>query len=200
MPENRRIVLTGGPGAGKTAISSAIALCEPELFVRVPEAASQVYTALGTRWDRLEPGGRREVQRRIFRLQRDQEEQLAGENPGKALLLDRGTIDGAAYWPDGADAYWQDLGTTYDSQLARYDQVLCLQTSAALGLYDGDGSNPCRFEDADAAVANGELLAQLWSGHLNVRFVPAFNRFEDKVAAARALIETDTATRPQPRR
>jgi predicted ATPase len=64
----RRIVLTGGPGAGKTVISRQLAAARPDRFVLVPEAATQVYDALQTRWDRLDVEGRRGVQRQIYRL------------------------------------------------------------------------------------------------------------------------------------
>src|SRR3954464_14583039 len=145
-----RIVLTGGPGAGKSVISRRLASDHADRYVRVPEAATQVYDLLQTRWDRLDLPGRRDVQRRIYHLQRNQEDALADQHPDKILLLDRGTIDGAAYWPEGPDDYWHDLGTTIQAELARYDTILWLQTSAALGLYDHDASNPCRFENPDA--------------------------------------------------
>lgn len=183
-----RIVLTGGPGAGKTVVSTAIAAANPERFVLVPEAATQVYAALQTRWDRLDLPGRRDVQRRIFHLQVEQEDRLAREHPDKTLLLDRGTIDGAAYWPEGPDDYWRDLDTTWAAQLARYDQIVWMQTGAALGIYDGAGSNFCRFEDADAAVASGNLLRTLWSGHLNFRSVDAYPTLEQKIHAVRQVL------------
>lgn len=162
-------------------ISRRIASEHPDRFVLVPEAATQVYDALRTRWDRLTLDGRRDVQRKIYRLQVEQEDRLSSEHPGKVLLLDRGTIDGAAYWPDGADDYWQDLGTTLAAQLARYDRVVWMQTCAAVGAYDGDASNTCRFEDADAAIASGNLLAMLWSGHPRLMKVDAFTDLDEKV-------------------
>src|SRR6476660_3406876 len=103
----RRIVLTGGPGAGKTVISRQLAAAQPDRFALVPEAATQVYDVLQTRWDRLDVAGRREVQRRIYCLQVDQENRTASANPDKVLLLDRGTVDGAAYWPEGPADYWR---------------------------------------------------------------------------------------------
>jgi predicted ATPase len=184
----RRIVLTGGPGAGKTVISSAVADAEPARFARVPEAATQVYDLLQTRWDRLDLAGRRDVQRRIYRLQREQEDALARAHPDKILLLDRGTIDGAAYWPEGPEDYWRDLGTTAEEELARYDAVVWLQTSAALGLYDHDSSNPCRFEHPEAAIASGNLLKILWGGHPRVYEVAAYPELADKVVAVRAVL------------
>ena len=188
MSATTRIVLTGGPGAGKTVISRRLAAEHGDRLVLVPEAATQVYDALRTRWDRLDVAGRRDVQRRIYHLQVGQEDRAAAEHPGKALLLDRGTIDGAAYWPEGPAAYWRDLGTTPAAELARYDRVVWMQSCAAVGAYDGPASNACRFEDADAAVASGNVLAELWSSHPRLVRVDAFPDLDDKVrAVARAL-------------
>jgi predicted ATPase len=179
----KRIVLTGGPGAGKTVISARIAQLRPQRYIKVPEAATQVYNMLQTRWDRLEVEGRRDIQRRIYRLQREQEDRLAKLHPDRVLLLDRGTVDGSAYWPDGPAAYWTDLATTEDAELARYDAVIWLESCAALGLYDADASNAVRFEDAAGAIASGELLKRLWARHPRLRFVPACAELDQKVAA-----------------
>ena len=184
----KRIVLTGGPGAGKTMVAARLAAERPDLIALVPEAATQVYTHLQTRWDRLDHAGRLDVQRRIYRLQREQEDRLAREHPTKTLLLDRGTIDGAAYWPQGAADYWRDLGTSHELELARYDAVILLQTSAALGLYDGDDSNFCRFEDAEAAIASDNLLLQLWGQHPRLTRVPAFPALDEKIDAVRRIL------------
>lgn len=178
-----RIVLTGGPGAGKTVISRAIAQHHPDRFALVPEAATQVYNILKTRWDKLDLNGRHDVQRRIFHLQVEQEQRIEREHPNKALLLDRGTIDGSAYWPEGAEAYWQDLGTTHNEQLKRYDAVIWMESAAALGLYDGDESNACRFEDAPTAIESGRLLLKLWDGHPHLHHIRAFTNLNDKITA-----------------
>lgn len=186
----KRIVLTGGPGAGKTVISSAIAGANPQRYIRVPEAATQVYDLLQTRWDRLDLLGRRDVQRRIYHLQRSQEDALATEHPDKILLLDRGTIDGAAYWPEGPDDYWRDLGTRASDELARYDAVIWLQTSATLGLYDHDASNPCRFEHPEAAIASGNLLKVLWGAHSRLSQVDAYSDLQEKINIVRTLLDS----------
>ena len=184
----QRIVLTGGPGAGKTVVARAIAARHADRFVLIPEAATQVYALLNTRWDQLDLDGRRDVQRRIYHVQVEQEQRLAAAHPDKILLLDRGTVDGAAYWPDGTDDYWRDLGSNLRDELARYDQVVWLETSAALGMYDGTDSNFCRFEDAVGAIRSGELLKQLWSGHPRLQVVGAAPRLDDKIAAVEAVI------------
>lgn len=185
----QRIVLTGGPGAGKTVISKRIAEAFPQRFIRVPEAATQVYDHLQTRWDYLDLAGRCDVQRRIYRLQTRQEAELAEKHPDKILLLDRGTIDGAAYWPDGPAEYWRDLGTDPKQELGRYDAVIWLQTGAILGCYDGDASNCRRFEDPNAAIASGQLLAKLWGDHPKIFHIDAYADVEKKIAAVRQTLE-----------
>ena len=191
----RRLVLTGGPGAGKSTIAAAVAAAHPDRFVLVPEAARQVYEQLNTTWPQLDAAGRYSAQRQMYRLQVEQERRLTAAHPDKVLLLDRGTVDGAAYWPDGPAAFWADVDTSHAAELARYDAVLWLQTGAALGLYDGDASNPIRFEPAAAAVESGNLLTKLWSDHPRLQRVEAYPRFEDKLAVVqRMLLELASAS------
>lgn len=185
-----RIVLTGGPGAGKSCVSSALAQRWPERYARVGEAASLVYEAMGTRWDLLDVAGRREVQRRIYRLQIEQEERALREHPGKVLLLDRGTVDGAAYWPEGPADYWLELGTNEDRELARYDGVIWMQTSAVIpGAYDREASNPHRYEPEEAAIASGNLLKLLWGKHPRLVEVGAFMTVGEKVTAVAGVLK-----------
>jgi len=189
-PRAKRFVLTGAPGAGKTVISHFLARKHPELWVLVPEAATQVYDALQTRWDKLDIPGRREVQRKIYRHQLDQEEKLQSAHPDKILLLDRGTIDGAAYWPDGPDDYWGNIGSTLAAELQRYTAVIWLQSSAAIGLYDGDASNPRRHEAPAAAIASGDRIANLWQPHPHFHRVAAYPSLDEKIAEVERILFT----------
>jgi len=194
----KRIVITGGPGAGKTVITQLLAADHPERFVAVPEAATQVYRLLNTRWDRLDLAGRHDAQRRMYRLQLEQEERFAREHAQKILLLDRGTIDGAAYWPEGPEDFWRDVGTTREKELARYDAVIVLETCAAIGLYDHDASNPVRFEDPSGAIEAGKKLVELWEGHPRVRHVKACERLEEKLVEVERALESVTGPHPNP--
>ncbi len=80
------------------------------------------------------------------------------------------------------------MGTTASDELARYDAVVWLQTSATLGLYDHDASNPCRFEHPEAAIASGNLLKILWGAHPQLSEIAAYPNLADKVAAVTAII------------
>lgn len=185
-----RIVLTGGPGAGKTVVSRALAQAQPRRFVAAPEAASQIYAMLQTRWDRLDDAGRREVQRRIYQLQLQQEADLAALHPQKIHLLDRGTVDGSAYWPDGPEDYWRQVGTTVEAEMGRYAAVIWLQTCAVLeGLYDAQGSNPCRYESADLAIAAGELQRAVWRDHPSFHVAEAAATIEQKIERVMGIID-----------
>lgn len=188
MPASHKIVLTGAPGSGKSTIARELDRRHPGQYVVVPEAATQYYLALGRKWNQLDLERQREAQRGIYRLQLEQESRLAAQFPGRTLLLDRGTIDGSAYWPDGPAAYWTDLGTTEAAELARYDHVIVLETAAVIGLYDGDTSNRIRFEGAAEAIENSRKLASLWAGHDRVSLVKAEIDLEKKIEAVEAIL------------
>ena len=185
-----RIVLTGGPGAGKTIIASWLASENPERFAAIPEAATQVYQRYNTRWDLLDDTARRNIQREIFLLQRQQEDTVPLSGDSRVFLLDRGSIDGSVYWPDGPEDYWRELLTSELAELERYDAVIWLQTCAVIGLYDGAESNACRGEASEQAVLTGQKLARAWFRHPRLYRVDAFPTIEEKVAMVRKIIET----------
>lgn len=165
---HRRIVVTGGPGAGKT---TAIDLFRRELgpkVAMVPEAATML---LGGGFPRLaEPSAKRAAQVAIFHVQRNLEEVQAARYPERVLLCDRGTIDGAAYWPGAPDEFFAALGTTLEEELARYDEVIFFETAAVGGLSIENG-NPVRTESAAEAVAVDRRLREIWSAHPRFTFV-----------------------------
>lgn len=185
-----RIVLTGGPGAGKTR--AALALGErygPSRVVLLPEAATQVYQRLGRRWNELTVSERRDAQRAMYELQLRQESEVAGRaSAGQVVVLDRGTLDGAGYWPDGVSAFFEAMGTTEAAELARYDGVVHLETASALGLYDHDASNAVRFESAAEAMESDRVMLALWERHPRLERVRAEALWEAKVDAVDAAV------------
>ncbi len=170
----RRIVLTGGPGAGKTAILELAR----KYFCRhvhvLPESASLLF---GGGFPRLPSDpGRMAAQRAIFYVQRELERSVDDESEPAITLCDRGTLDGIAYWPQDAQSFLQAVGTTQAEQIARYDAVIHLRTPT-VGF---DHSNPLRIENAQQAMELDKRIEDAWAGHPRRIFVEASADFLEK--------------------
>jgi predicted ATPase len=177
--QRRRVVLTGGPGAGKTAVLELIrqAFCE---HVRVlPKSAGILFGGGFPRGD--VPALLRPAQRAIFFTQRELEATGEAGNPA-IVLCDRGTVDAAAYWP-GPEDFWSAVGTTLQEQLRRYDGVIHLRTPRMQSGYDQ--SNPLRIESAAEAAAIDQRILHSWERHPRRVIVDETPDFMTK--AARAL-------------
>jgi len=177
--ERRRIVLTGGPGAGKTALLELIrqSFCS---HVRIlPEAAGIVFGGGFPRED--DPGCRRAAQRAIFYVQRELE--AAGDTHNPAIVLcDRGTLDGLAYWPGSTEDFCSSLNTTVAAELARYDAVVHLRTPSEEDGYNHQ--NPLRTETPVAAAAIDGRIAEAWAQHPRRFIVEPSPSFLEKAAEA----------------
>ena len=180
--QRRRVVLTGGPGAGKTAVLELIRQFFCSHVKVLPEAAGVVFGGGFPRENDLEC--RRAAQRAIFHVQRELE--ATGDSHGPAIVLcDRGTVDGVAYWPGGPDL-WSALGTTLEQQLGRYDAVIHLRTPP--GRHGYNQQNPLRTESATEAADIDARIAQVWERHPRRFVVEASSDFLDKAARALAIL------------
>ncbi|WP_217909985.1 AAA family ATPase [Pseudenhygromyxa sp. WMMC2535] len=160
-----RIVLTGGPGGGKTTAADMLRREIGDRVIIVPESATMLFSGGFPRSD--EPGARLAAQRAIYHVQRNLEDLQSARFPERVLLCDRGTIDGAAYWPsDDPLEFFTALETTLEDELARYDAVLFFET-AAVGDFSIETGNPFRTETNREAVALDTRLRELWQRHPN---------------------------------
>jgi len=184
-----RIALSGGPGGGKTTAADLFRREIGERVVVVPEAATLLFAGGFPRTD--EPGALRAAQRAIFHVQRNLEDAQSARFPGRILLCDRGTIDGAAYWPDTPEAYFAEQGTTLEEELARYDAVIFFETAAVGGL-SIEGGNPIRNESLDL-LALDHHLRTLWMRHPKFVHVPHNPSFFKKITFGLASIESIVA-------
>lgn len=157
-----RIVLTGGPGGGKTTAADLFRREIGERVVIVPEAATLVFSGGFPRCTRKP--GILAAQHAIFHVQRNLEDVQSALYPDRILLCDRGTVDGAAYWPGPTGEFFTALGTTIERELARYDGVLFFE-SAAVGGIGIEGGNPVRNESIEQAAALDARLRKLWAQH-----------------------------------
>ena len=183
--ERRRVVLTGGPGAGKTAV---LELIRQSFCVHVKvlhEAAGIVFSGGFPRVENVE--SQRAAQRAIFYVQRELE--AAGDADSPAVVLcDRGTVDGAAYWPGPGDL-WSSVGATLPEQLQRYDAVIHLRTPTMESGYNKD--NPLRIESAVDAAAIDDRIVRLWEQHPRRFVVDASRDFLDKAKRVLELLRDE---------
>lgn len=173
-----RVVLTGGPGGGKTTAADLFRREIGEQVVVVPEAATLLYTGGFPRVGEVDV--RKATQRAIFHVQTNLEDAQAAHYRSRILLCDRGTVDGAAYWPGRALEFFEHMGTSLEVELNRYDAVIFFETAAVGGIAI-EGGNPTRVENLQQALELDQTLRSLWSQHPRFIFVPHNVSFIKKV-------------------
>jgi len=182
-----RVALTGGPGAGKTTAADLFRREIGDRVVIVPEAATILFQGGFPR--STEAHACRVTQTAIFEVQRHLEDVQAALYPQRTLLCDRGTIDGAAYWPDGDNRYFEAVGTSLEIELERYDAVIFFETAAVGGIAI-EGGNPVRNESLDRAVELDRRLHALWSRHPRFIHIPHHPSFFKKIGLGLAEMES----------
>lgn len=193
--ESISVLLTGGPGAGK---SSAIACLRDRLSRRgfqvliVPENATSLLNNSGG-YDPAWHGNDEhvELQKVFLQFQMDQEETYRRiaklRKKPYVLVHDRGCLDGRLFCTSDEWAkVLEGTGKTEAELLKHYDLVIHMTTCASgatARFYDyGPGSsNPSRYHTADQAVAADVCAQSIYAAHPQVRIVPNFHDFQDKI-------------------
>lgn len=181
-----RVALTGAPGGGKTTAADFFRREIGDRVVIVPEAATILFQGGFPR--SREAAVSRVAQTTIFQVQRNLEDVQRALYPGRILLCDRGTVDGAAYWPGEPGDFFDSLGTTLETELGRYEAVIFFET-AALGGIAIEGGNPSRIESLKEAVALDAKLRALWRRHPRFILVPHDVSFFKKIGFGLAVLE-----------
>jgi len=196
-----RIVITGGPCAGKTtamtSIRSRLEKVGWRVFI-VPEAATLLFHNGARFHDFLAQGepGVIHFQTQLASLQMKLEDTMydmamsTGEK--SVLLCDRGTMDGKAYCSPPAWALVLDGLGQSESQLRdrRYDCVVHLVTAAqgaeefyTLTQAEG-GVATARTETPEEAKAQDERTSQAWIGHEHLYIIDNTKNFRHKLERA----------------
>ena len=181
------IVITGGPGAGKTAILEVARQHVCEHVVVLPEAAGIVFG--GGFWRKDSTAGRKAAQRAIFHVQAEFERMVREERQAALVLCDRGILDGLAYWPEPEESFWAELKTSRENELGRYRAVIHLRTPPSGHGYNR--SNPLRIESAAQAAEADRRILQSWEGHPKRFILESREDFLEKARRAVDLIRSE---------
>lgn len=143
----KKIVLTGGPGTGKSAILLAL---ENKGNYIVREAAED-WIKLRQAQGQPMPWVESDFQEQILELQLVRE--LLIPEQAKRAFIDRGVADGLAYATPGTKTYQEILGAT---KIMKYDQVYLIEN---LGFTEKTG---VRRENNQEAIEIGNRLEQVY--------------------------------------
>lgn len=183
----KRIVITGGPGAGKTAVLEMVRreLC-PHVAI-LPEAASIIFR--GGFWRKNSVAAKKAAQRAIYHVQHESEQLVEDEKKYAIALCDRGSLDSLAYWPASKSLYFKELHTTEEMELSRYSAVIHLRPPSKLTGYDH--SNPLRIEDPEEARAIDVKIESVWKNHPHRHYIASTTNFMEKARLAIGLIKDE---------
>lgn len=181
----RLIVLTGGPGGGKTAVLEMAKKTLAHNTVVLPEAASIIFG--GGFWRLPSISAKTAAQRAIFHVQREMETLVCEEKNWDVGLCDRGTLDGLAYWPCEEKHFWNMANSTLELELSRYYAVIHLRTPDETSGYNH--ANPLRTETAIQSKIIDEKISSIWKGHPRYVEVPSTHTFIEKADMALGFIK-----------
>ena len=185
-----RIVITGGPCAGKTTAMSWI----QNAFTRkgyqvlfVDETATQLSSG-GAPWKLTR--NNREYQYRVTQLMLAKEEVFTAvaktfEADKVLVVCDRGALDNRAYMNGEEFGYVLDKLNTSEVELRdHYDAVFHLVTAAkGAEQFYTLANNAARYETVEEAVRSDDSLIAAWTGHPHLRVIDNRYSFNDKMLA-----------------
>ena len=183
-----KIVITGGPCAGKSTAMSWIqnAFAEKGYTVLfVPETATEFISGGVAPWT---CGSNAEYQKCQMRLQLVKEQlflQAARTMPQEKILIvcDRGALDNRAYMTDEEFAeVLAYVGANEIELRDSYDAVFHLVTAAkGKEEFYSNANNEARYENLEEARALDDRLLASWAGHPHLRVIDNTTDFGDKM-------------------
>ena len=193
------IVLTGGPGGGKSALIKRCA-AEPALASRIIVLEETICAMHGCGLDPRSP----EFQCRLVATQIAAEQahkRIRESNDMPVLITHRGTLDPCAFWQSfghSRESFFTMTSTTVEEHYRRYDLVLHLESAAArvpeAYLRYPQAHRP---ESIAQAARLDELLGDLWSQHPRYFKIEGTPDIETKLIRALQLLRDFITARPR---
>lgn len=183
-----KIVITGGPSAGKTTGMSWIQNAFTERGYRVlfiPETATELITGGVAPWT---CSSNVEYQKCQMTLQLEKEKVFGNaaktmEADKILIVCDRGALDNKAYMTDADFAVvLNSLGLNEVELRDNYDAVFHLVTAAkGAEKFYTTANNAARTETVEQAAALDDKLLAAWTGHPHLRVIDNSTCFEEKM-------------------
>lgn len=185
--KKQQIIITGAPSSGKSSTLIQLARVLSDEVIIIPESAVVLLAGGFPSPSHEDIEQIRAFQKAIIQVQIGLELIFSKQNPdANWMVLDRGIIDGAGFWPEGPDAFFEEFNLNQDKALARYDFVLFfeLPKKEAFG-----GINHVRFHNYEQSLESEKNLKKVWGKHPHFIEIRATEIFEDKIASAIAVIK-----------
>lgn len=177
----RKIVFDGGPCGGKTTVGRYLREKYPSLIFLTPEVASSLtkeLIPLPGRDVELSADWLFDFQNAVLPAQITMErmwENALSNSEIQLMIIDRGTLGGAAYFPGGLERFLNHFNLDLEESFARYNMVIHFETLAkSQPELFGKADNAQRYEDSpDQAIALDDRIQDIWRDHPNWQFIPS---------------------------
>lgn len=195
MATIKKIVITGGPCAGKSSIISMLKEEFGDDIITVPEAATLLLSGgfpmpgkhleLCDRWQYA-------FQKSVLHLQKSLEDAyslMAERKQAKLLVCDNGLPSGAAYMPGGINEFISMYGVDFEQELADYDSIIHLETIALSQPEKyGRHNNENRYTSLAEAIKHDVLIKEIWKDHPRRLILDSILPLEEKFHRAKSLL------------
>lgn len=204
MAKTRKVVLTGGPCAGKSEVLDKLAERFKSKVIIIPEVASGLLRIPLRQGGPGVPGKDLEwtqewqdhFQEMVFAKQLEIEakarEFAESLLEPTVILCDRGILDGAAYMRGGREEFLEKFGLCLSECFRLYDHVIHLRSLATENPREYERlakTNPSRFETLDQAWVREKMTLAAWQDFPSNSKLGAFPTIEEKADDCARTIE-----------
>lgn len=194
-----KIVLTGGPCAGKTTTIDRIEehLREKGYHVLVLNECATEMIKGGIRPFGLHAASVYDFENEVLNLQLYKENRYKDflknyrDDEKIIILYDRGTVDVKAYLGDvNYNKMLEENNLKHEDLLNEYDLVVHMITVAAdMENRYSNSNNTARFEDSQEAIDVDNKISKAWQGHHNLKVVPVCETLEEKIEKTIKIVD-----------